>query len=157
SALPYPTLASPNNPPSDIQALANALDPLATPQIQTWTPTWSQQGGTVLAIGNGTLEGKYVKVGRHVTWRIYLLRGSTTNFGTAFYLWTLPVAADTLNQPAGTAVINVGGANKMGVCRLAGNQTVGVLRPDDSNLSNSSFAWATGDYIMLGGTYVAGS
>ncbi|NUR48148.1 MAG: hypothetical protein HOV71_08455 [Hamadaea sp.] len=157
SALPYPTLASPNNPPSDIQALANALDPLATPQIQTWTPTWTQQGGTALAIGNGTLEGKYVKIGRAVVWRLYLLRGSTTNFGTAYYLWSLPVAADSQNQPVGTGMAQVGGSFKMLTCRLAGNQTVAALRPDDSNLGNATFPWATGDSIMLGGTYLAAS
>ena len=42
-------------------------------------------------------------------------------------------------------------------CRLAGNQTVAALRPDDSNLGNATFPWATGDSIMLGGTYLAAS
>lgn len=157
SALPYPQLTGSNNPPADLQALALALDPLVTPQIQTYPVVWQQQGGTTLNIGNGTLEGKYVKVGRLVHWRVYMLRGSTTNVGTNVYSWTLPFTADTFNQPVGTGLATVGGAFKTFNMRLSSSATAVGIRPDDSSISNSSFSWAAGDAIMFGGTYLASS
>ena len=157
SALPYPALTSPNNPPADFQALANALDPKVTPQIAGYGVLWSQSGGTTLSIGNGGLDGWYVKIGRLVLYRILLTRGSTTNLGTASYQFALPVAADSFQTPAGTAVMSVGGSPNAGIVRLVNSTTIGVIRIDDSLLGPSSFSWASGDTIMIGGSYMAGS
>lgn len=157
SSLPFPELTSPNNPPADIELLANELDPLVKPQIQTYAVAWSQSGGSGLSIGNGTLEGKFVQVGRLVVYRITLVRGSTTNLGTATYQFSLPVAADSLQQQAGSAIMSVGGAFKQGAVRLSSSTTAAVMRPDDSGLGPSSFTWAAGDWIALGGSYLTAS
>lgn len=156
ASLPFPELTSPNNPPADIELLANELDPLVKPQIQTFTPAWSQSGGTGLSIGNGTLEGRYVQIGRFVAFHILLVRGSTTNLGTASYVWTgPPPPAVTAQQSPGSAMCSVGGAFKQGVLRMPSSTTFAVLRPDDSGLGPSSFAWAAGDWISLSGVYLS--
>ena len=157
SGLPYPTLTSPNNPPADLQALATTLDPLVSPQVQTYTPVWSQSGQT-LAIGNGTLTGTYVKSGRMVQFSIYMLRGSTTNMGTAGYFWTLPVAAASNVSCVGNGVCSVGGAFKaVTALRLANSTTLAAMRSNDAPLANDTFSWAAGDWINLTGSYIAAS
>ena len=155
SSLPYPELTGPNNPPADFEALANELDPLVKPQIQSYAVAWTQSGGSGLAIGNGTLEGKFVQTGRLVAYRILLVRGSTTNLGTATYQFSLPVAADTFQQAGGNSIMSVGGLFKQGAVRFSSSTTCAVMRPDDTGLGPSSFTWASGDWIAISGTYLA--
>jgi hypothetical protein len=158
AGIPYPALTDANNPPQDMQNLADWIDPLVKPQIQTYTPTWSQSDATTLSLGTGTLTGKYIQVGRLVQFRILLVRGSTTNFGSSVYYWSLPVVAETLQQPVGNGLASVaGGAIKGLTLRLANTTTVAAIRPDDSNLAYNTFAWATGDWIALAGSYIAGA
>lgn len=157
SQIPYPTLTDANNPPEHIQALAEWIDPYVQPQVQTYAPAWTQSGGTGLSIGNGTLTGEYVIIGKTCHYRILLTRGSTTNLGTASYLWSLPPVAPASGGgggAAGCAIITVGGVPKQGAARLASSSVVGVLRPDDSGLGPSSFTWATGDTIAIAGSYI---
>jgi hypothetical protein len=58
----------------------------------SYTPTWTGSGSNP-SLGNGTLVGKYSKIGRQVTVHINLIPGSTTTFGSGNYNWALPVAA----------------------------------------------------------------
>lgn len=157
SGLPYPSLTGSNNPPADFQALAVALDPLVTPQVVNYTPAWSQFGGSGLLIGNGTLAGQYVKVGRLVQFLVILTRGSTSNFGTSYYYFSTPVAAAGSPAAVGTGIVIVGGAFKTVTVRLAGSGSFAMMRPDDSQLSNASFSWATGDQIAISGSYISAS
>lgn len=59
----------------------------------SYTPTWTTSAGAP-AIGNGTLTGKWNRVGKTIDVRIELVAGSTTTYGTAGSSWrfTLPVA-----------------------------------------------------------------
>jgi hypothetical protein len=57
-----------------------------------YTPAWTSTGSQP-TIGNGTLAGRWIKIGTHVTFRASLLAGSTTTFGTGIYTLSLPTAA----------------------------------------------------------------
>jgi len=57
-----------------------------------FTPTWTSSG-TAPAIGNGTLSGRYSRIGKTVHMEIHFLAGSTTTFGTGNYSLSLPVTA----------------------------------------------------------------
>jgi hypothetical protein len=59
-----------------------------------YTPTWTSSG-TAPAIGNGTLQGSYLRVGKLVYGHIYWKAGSTTTYGTGLYFFSLPLAAYT--------------------------------------------------------------
>lgn len=61
--------------------------------MTAYTPTWAASGSP--AIGNGTLAGYYLQVGKMVDFKIGLVGGTTTTWGTAGNQWTftLPVAA----------------------------------------------------------------
>lgn len=58
----------------------------------TWTPTW-QANTTNPSLGNGTLIGRYVRIGRTIIFHINLTPGSTTTFGSGPYFFATPFVA----------------------------------------------------------------
>jgi len=71
----------------------------------TYTPTWTA-ATTNPSLGNGSITGRYMKVGRTVTVSIMLTIGSTTTLGTGAYLIGVPV-------PAAAAVVSSLGAARL--------------------------------------------
>lgn len=61
----------------------------------SYTPAWTSNGGTNPVIGNGTLSGKYVQMGKVVHFQAKILMGTTSTFGTLGWQLSLPVAART--------------------------------------------------------------
>lgn len=57
-----------------------------------YTPTWTATT-TNPAIGNGTIVGAYVQIGKTVHARVTITMGSTTTYGTGNWMISLPVAA----------------------------------------------------------------
>lgn len=57
-----------------------------------YTPTWTAST-TNPTIGNGTLTGRYHRVGKTIDVAILLTWGSTTTVGSGNYAFALPVAA----------------------------------------------------------------
>jgi len=55
----------------------------------TYTPTWSA-ATTAPSLGNGTIIGRHLKVGRRCTAAWILTIGSTTTFGSGAYSFSLP-------------------------------------------------------------------
>lgn len=86
-------------------AASIALTKLASDSFTTYTPTWT---GSVSnpAIGNGTLVGRYQKVGRKIFFYIKMTAGTTTTFGSGYWIFTLPVtsASATMSNPRGFGV-----------------------------------------------------
>lgn len=65
--------------------------------VQTYTPVWGSTG-TAPAIGNGTLVGKYITIGKLTHAWISQVNGSSTTYGTGTYSWTLPTVAHNANN-----------------------------------------------------------
>lgn len=61
---------------------------------QTFTPTWTGSGGNP-AIGNGTLEAYYIQIGKTVNFKISILTGGTTTYGSGNYRFSFPVTPIT--------------------------------------------------------------
>ncbi len=70
----------------------------ATSAQTLYTPVWTT-AGTAPSLGNGTLTGGYTQLGQNglIFFRISLLAGSTTTFGTLAWSFTLPT---NVAQPA---------------------------------------------------------
>jgi hypothetical protein len=128
---------------------------------QDYTVAWTS-GGTAPSIGNGTLTGRYVILGDTGHFSIKLTGGSTTNWGTGNYLWSLPVTAAAAADHVGTVFVGDSsagsGAYSTGIAFLStGGTTVGgYVGPKNgaSSLSNlNPQTFATGDRIWLTGTY----
>lgn len=83
----------------------------------TYTPTWTSTG-TAPAIGNGSLTGRYMKIGRTVIVEINMIAGATTTFGTGNYSFSLPV------QSAATGLAIPGSAQLLGTDRWSGTTII---------------------------------
>lgn len=121
-----------------------------------FTPTWTSNG-TAPSYGNADVSAAYKKIGKTVSFRIHIGFGTTTNFGTGQYSFSLPVApamqttaaaicADGTTRYAATAWLTTGS----GIFRIipgnAGN----------AGMSNATpFTWGSGDELIIGGTYEA--
>jgi hypothetical protein len=105
--IPYPDSTDNYRPDDDMQALAEEVDALITAAPGTWaayTPTWGTSG-TAPALGNGTIVGRYIQVGKKVRAEILVTFGSTTTFGTGGYTFTLPVAASASPNHVGSVYL----------------------------------------------------
>jgi len=60
---------------------------------QNYTPVWSVYGGGVApSIGNGSIIGSYTVIGKIVFWNIKFNSGTTTNYGTSYFAFSMPPA-----------------------------------------------------------------
>lgn len=80
---------------------SNASCPPGFPDWFSYTPTWVSQV-TQPVLNNGTLTGKFSRVGKTIHFRLFWRAGSTTTFGSGNYYWGLPVAASSFYTTAGT-------------------------------------------------------
>lgn len=137
--------------------------PVPEPAWQSWTPVIK---GTTTdpTMGNSTLVGRYLQVGKTVSLRLYLEIGSTFNPGAGVYMIpTLPVAPRTdYWQPllvsanlASPAVGDYAGVAKIegsaGIVRIhvyRGGTTVSLGAVGADN-------FVTGNRLMISGTYEA--
>jgi hypothetical protein len=127
----------------------------------TFTPTWTGSGSNP-AIGNGTLSGAYMKVGRTVHFRINIVPGSTTTFGSGTYTLSLPFTAST-----GFVQLTTGRGRKSGTSNYhfvgtiaSGATTIASFDQLNSNndwTNTSPFTFANGDSFYCAGTYEASS
>lgn len=78
----------------------------------SYTPTWTATSNP--SLGNGTLVGRYHKIGRTVVVEINLIPGSTTTFGSGGYSFAIPFAA------ANSGATYVGNAHLLSADRWAG-------------------------------------
>lgn len=122
-----------------------------------YTPAWTA-ATTNPALGNGTLVGAYLSLGKLVVWRIRLTIGSTTTLGSGIYSFSLPVngnpdGIDAAGQ--GIARDNSPVAYSPLTARIVAG-TVDLITGSGSRVDQATpFAWATGDTIAVGGVYEA--
>lgn len=146
-ALPYPSGTDAPQGNLQIQALAEALDPLVGGPWQSYTPTYSGN------IGNGSLEARYKKIGRTVHLYVNLTFGSTTTTGT----FGFPVSA-VGSRNVGTCVCRDLSATQTYTMLAMQSSTAIQIRGSAGSISSTSpFTWATGDEIAFQMTYESSS
>jgi hypothetical protein len=160
-AYPYPASTDDVRPHEDIQALAEAVDTDVQTIVADWssyTPVWSSSG-TAPALGNGTLTGKYKRVGDTVHIRIVLLLGTTSTVGSGTYRFSLPVAGK--NNSLMPMVFKDGSARYSGTCEIVAETTTGDnmrLHVDGGTGTVGAAAPVVpgnGDQIIIAGSYEA--
>jgi hypothetical protein len=134
----------------------------------SYTPTFGS-AGTAPAVGNGTLSGQYMKVGRSVLVSLVLTVGSTTTFGSGNLNFSLPA---TVSASAAGAVLNASTSRTgtqnfvVGAAPLSNNGTnTGTIWFASTSTSGDWDAWTTstpwtlaaGDIVRVWGTYQASS
>lgn len=113
-----------------------------------YTPVWDQDNGTALAVGTGTLTGRYARAGILGWASIALVRNTGTNVGTAGqgYRFTLPGALPTVDYRSiqGTGVIVVAGVPIPVTVQAINGTQVRLVRPkDETRIGASTGAWAS--------------
>lgn len=124
-----------------------------------YVPVWASTG-TAVALGNGTITGSYIQLGKLVHGRVTLTFGSTTTFGTGTYTLTLPVAATgaTLTPVGTVAALDTGVATYIGSAQWTSGSTVQITNlavPIAGYTSAVPFTFASGDVIIMNFTYQA--
>lgn len=126
---------------------------VATGTALSYTPTWTGAGSNP-AIGNGTLAGEYTQRGTKVHFRIRVIAGGTTTYGSGVYSWALPITGVAADQEAfacrivdsGTAIFPCIGVptstTVLGVYAVAGQVSEAV-----------PMTWASTDHMTLSGEY----
>jgi hypothetical protein len=140
-----------------IRTLGNGIDTSFGKWLTTWTPTIS---GTGWAIGNGTITGRYHKIGDTVHYYIRFEIGSTTTKGTGGLVFSLPfTVSGTIDQWGSGAFYDLSATNYY---RVSAKATSASVVPYHGSSQLSSFtsttypiAYGTGDYIELTGTFRA--
>lgn len=122
-----------------------------------YTPTWTTDG-TAPSLGNGTLTGAFMSAGKHTTFRLRLLAGSTTTFGTGQFRFTYPVTALTASNPDLSGYVFRSGPSYWGIIGVEFSATVFRMVGTANNslvTSTAPVTFTNGDALVMGGTYEA--
>ena len=131
---------------------------------QSYTVSWTAES-TNPAIGNGTLAGRYNVIGKLCTYVLGLVMGSTTNYGSGNWAFSLPInAVNTagINFYGVAHLRNAGIANYERIAEIVPANSVSVINmfTDPTQGSNSTnisatvpFTWGEGDAFRFEITY----
>ncbi|MER5601525.1 hypothetical protein [Streptomyces sp. NPDC002265] len=107
----------------------------------SYTPTWTASSNP--AIGNGTLAGQYIKIGRTCIAAVRVAMGSTTTYGSGGYSFGLPFASASGMDYTGPARLVAVSAWHGGTIMTGGNSAFNATFPTSSADSRSSSMAAT--------------
>ena len=132
------------------------LSKLTVPAPTTYTPAWT--GGSP-TIGNGTLSGAYFLFGTMYWFRILLVAGSTTTFGSGAWSFGLggSVTAAAAEQSVAATAFDTSANNRYGgsaIVSASGTTVARVATATDASVGISSilpFTWASGDTLSITG------
>jgi hypothetical protein len=135
-----------------------------TSQLGSWTaytPVWTSSG-TAPVLGNGTLTGSYIQIGKTVHYRIRLRTGTTTTYGTGSYRFSLPVTTVATFAGAGEVIGQASLLDASPSARYARNAytyddtKVSLVDEAGTGVTNTvPFTWANTDTLSIVGTYEA--
>lgn len=145
-----------------IVSLQNFLAAIS-PAWTSYTPVWGSSG-TAPVIGNGTIVGSYLQIGKRVDYKFLVTFGSTTTFGTGNYTFTLPTttaAGLAAWFPMGTWMGTASGTVLGVLASWQSNTTVSGLNHSTSTSgaqasqvgTTAPVTWASTNVIYFAGSY----
>lgn len=150
----YPTGGDVANVASDEQTTFSAIDASLGNAFTAYTPVWTSTG-TAIALGNGTIAGRFKRFGQWGFVRMTLTMGGTTTFGTGTYRFTLPAGWTLFDTTSilGDALVVDSSAPQffVGVCKPASSTLVEVATHSAAAIVGATvpFTFATTDTIQL--------
>lgn len=134
-------------------------DSLVTGVWTSYDPNWTTSTGDAPFVGDGSLEGRYMLLGKTVFFEIIFTMGSTTTYGNGgFWQFALPFACFWGFTAAASYRDVSGSINRCGSvdCR-PGETATAVTRcnvPTGSAVNNTTpFTWASSDTFKVAGVY----
>lgn len=130
---------------------------LANIATTSYTPTWGNSG-TANSLGNGSLSGIYIQLGKMVWFEIVLTFGTTTTSGNGTWTFTVPVTAGGVGPGFGvTGYALDAGSNSYPISASQSSSTVIALSvaasPHTSVSDLLPFTWGSTDSLILKGWY----
>lgn len=124
--------------------------------FNTFATTWASSG-TQPAIGNGTLDCRWIRMGRCVVAHYGLVTGSTTTYGTGAYSLSLPVARNTTTrQGGGGHLFDTSASAYNASTPRCTAQTFNIVAATGGLVTPSiPWTWATGDEMHFAVIYEA--
>ena len=145
-----------------IEALGDAIDTAVGSGLLAWV-TYAPTLSSGWLNGNGTYDAKYCKIGKIVHWRVTFTLGSTTTKGAGMVM-SLPVTAAATNSAVSAQGFLVTGSTRYIASVLFNNTTTVNIGTSvasatyttwNTMTATTPFTWATGDIVILAGTYEA--
>ena len=123
---------------------------------QSYTVSWTA-ATTNPSIGNGTLSGRYIQIGKLVYCQFTMRAGSTTTFGSGNWRFSYPVAPNTtyanLYQVGSIYALDNGAANYNGITQYGGATYMGLIISSNWVSATAPFTWANGDVLEVNVIY----
>ena len=129
---------------ADFDAYENLTGPW-TSYVATWTASSSNP-----AIGNGTIDGHYIQAGDLLIYKGVIVVGSTTTFGTGYWIITIPVAVTLGQRNVGVAALHDSSTStndRAGALELLSSTTFRVVANGRVD-ATTPFTWASGDVLQ---------
>ena len=122
-----------------------------------YTPTWTMST-TNPVIGNGTLVGRFSRIGKTIDFMIQITMGSTTTFGTgAQWILSLPVTAAFVGQGYNAMCLDSSTTGKfLATAYPVSTSAVGLLtiaQPGAGVTATVPLPWAVSDVLTVVGRY----
>ena len=166
-ALRYP-LGTERPTAAQIKALADDTDAAITAARDrhngawtAYTPTWFNASSThsPIGIGDGSLTGGFLHVGRTVHFWIHLVRGASSGQGVARWAFTLPVQPRNSRWVSAAGSIFSGGIIPVfgyGVYASAPyGHSIALMDGAGAAINWGYRTWSAGDSVYVSGTYEA--
>lgn len=129
-----------------VRSSVTKIGPTSLTGFTAWTPVWGS-AGTAPTLGNGTLNGRYIRLGNLIIAQAQLAAGTTTTFGTGTYTFTIPVAGvDNTLMLGIVRILDTSIANFSGVVIDGGAGLVNVL------VTGGSTFWTNSNPFTFGNT-----
>lgn len=126
---------------------------------RAYTPAWSSTGVGQPAIGDGTLAGRYIRIGHLVVAQARLVYGTTTTGGDGSWRLSLPYNA-LVSQTGTVFVFDSGTGTQGGMALVASGTNKMFLVPAAASANSYSatlpITWAAGDYLVVNIAYIVG-
>ena len=119
----------------------------------SFTPTWTGSGSNP-AIGNGTISGAYIQIGKTLKFRVYILMGGTTTYGTGTWQITLPNSLTSVATPQVAGEVygsDTGTADRVGVARCDASSSFVYFVSHNGTVNWSAsvpHTWASTDFLV---------
>lgn len=130
---------------------ASDFDPLAalTGLWSSYTPTWTGSSSNP-AIGNGAIDANYVRAGDLLLYKGVISAGSTTTFGTGYWIITIPVAITLGLKNVGVCALHDASTptnDRAGAIEVLSSTTFRVVA--NGQVSGTvPFTWASSDVLQ---------
>jgi hypothetical protein len=130
--------------------------------LTAYSPTWEGSSSNP-AIGNGTIEAKYIQIGKVVTVFLTVTMGTTTTYGSGFWTFTLPVTAVGSGKNVGYGIFYCNDQTAASTQYVSAAYAVSsttmvfdIASGARANIDNDSpFTWASTDVLRGSFTYEA--